>query len=97
MFVIPEPAEQFRFKVGEDEYSMPQVNDLPMADALRIRQRMAEAGDDASDVMAQVAIDLFEQYAPGVVDKLTMGQFKALADAYMGDGEAVGESSGSSN
>lgn len=98
MFTIPEPSERFEFKVGDEVYSMPQVNDLPMADALRIKALMDEAGDgDAADLMTKVAVDLFDQYAPGVVGKLTMTQFAALARAYMGNGEAMGESSGSSD
>lgn len=98
MFCVPDEAPRFEFKVGEDVYSMPRVNDLPMADAMRIKSTIDAAGPEGrADALAQAAIDLFEQYAPGVVGGLTMGQFSALVDAYMGDGQAVGESSGSSD
>ena len=42
-------------------------------------------------------VRLFDQYAEGVTERLTMEQFTALVSAYLGDGEALGESSGSSD
>lgn len=98
MFVVPDEAPRFEFQVGEDAYSMPQVNDLPLGDALRIKAAVDAAGPEGrADALSKAAVDLFEAYAPGVVERLTVSQFTALVNAYMGNGEAMGESSGSSD
>jgi len=98
MFVVPDEAPRFEFQVGTDTYSIPQVNDLPLGDALRIKAAVDAAGPEGrADALSKAAVDLFEAYAPGVVERLTVSQFTALVNAYMGDGEAMGESSRSSD
>ena len=99
MFTVPEASAPFEFQIGTQTYSMPHVQSLPLAKVLAINEALkGKAGKALQDEMLNVTVDLFDQYAPGVTEMLSMEQFVALAKAYMdGEGEALGESSGSSD
>lgn len=98
MFIVPKAAEPFRFAVGDDVYSIPTIQSLPLPVALEIREQTAsKTGAELQDALLAIMVRLFDQYAEGVTSRLTMEQFTALVSAYLGDGEALGESSGSSD
>lgn len=98
MFQVPKAAEPFRFAVGDDVYSIPTIQSLPLPVALEIREQTAsKTGTELQDALLAIMVRLFDRYAEGVTSRLTMEQFTALVSAYLGDGEALGESSGSSD
>ena len=98
MFKVPKAAEPFRFAVGDAVYSIPTIQSLPLPVALEIREQTAsKTGAELQDALLTIMVRLFDQYAEGVTSRLTMEQFTALVSAYLGDGEALGESSGSSD
>lgn len=98
MFHVPAAAEPFRFAVCDDVYSIPTIQSLPLPVALEIREQTAsKTGAELQDALLAIMVRLFDQYAEGVTSRLTMEQFTALVSAYLGDGEALGESSGSSD
>lgn len=98
MFKVPKAAEPFRFAVGEEFYSIPTIQSLPLPVALEIREQTAsKTGSELQDALLTIMVRLFDQYAEGVTERLTMEQFTALVSAYLGDGEALGESAGSSD
>ena len=98
MFHVPAAAEPFRFAVGDVVYSIPTIQSLPLPVALEIREQTAsKTGTELQDALLTIMVRLFDQYAEGVTERLTMEQFTALVSAYLGDGEALGESSGSSD
>lgn len=96
MFHVPAAREPFEFEVDGEEFSLPRVDDLPIADALRIKARADAATGGRGDVLMAVALEFFDEHAPGVTGRLTMSQFGALANAWLESGD-VGESSGSSD
>lgn len=98
MFKVPQAAEPFRFAVGDEVYSIPTIQSLPLPVALEIREQTAsKTGAELQDVLLGIMVKLFDQYAEGVTERLTMEQFTALVSAYLGDGETLGESAGSSD
>lgn len=98
MFQVPKAAEPFRFAIGDDVYSIPTIQSLPLPVALEIREQTAsKTGAELQDVLLGIMVRLFDRYAEGVTDRLTMEQFTALVSAYLGDGETLGESAGSSD
>lgn len=98
MFKVPAAAAPFQFAVGDDVYSIPTIQSLPLPVALEIREQTAsKTGAELQDALLAIMVRLFDQYADGVTSRLTMEQFTALVSAYLGDGEALGESSGSSD
>ena len=98
MFQVPKAAEPFRFAIGDDVYSIPTIQSLPLPVALEIREQTAsKTGTELQDALLAIMVRLFDQYAEGVTSRLTMEQFTALVSAYLGDGETLGESAGSSD
>lgn len=98
MFKVPKAAEPFRFAVGDDVHSIPTIQSLPLPVALEIREQTAnKTGAELQDALLAIMVRLFDQYAGGVTERLTMEQFTALVSAYLGDGETLGESAGSSD
>lgn len=98
MFQVPKAAEPFRFAVGEEVYSIPTIQSLPLPVALEIREQTAsKTGSELQDALLTIMVRLFDRYAEGVTARLTMEQFTALVSAYLGDGEALGEFAGSSD
>lgn len=98
MFKVPKAAEPFRFAIGDEVYSIPTIQSLPLPVALEIREQTAsKTGAELQDALLAIMVRLFDQYAEGVTAKLTMEQFTALVSAYLGDGEMLGESAGSSD
>lgn len=98
MFKVPKAAEPFRFAIGDEVHSIPTIQSLPLPVALEIREQTAsKTGAELQDALLAIMVRLFDQYAAGVTEQLSLEQFTALVGAYLGDGEALGESSGSSD
>ena len=105
MYVVePIKAPPFEFQTPDGAVpTIPAFSALPTQRIERIARRLAEADDGAPrvfDPMAEEALAIFEEYAPGVTETLAVVQLIGLARAYYGvaapDGATAGESSGSS-
>ena len=82
-------SHTFEFAVDGEKYAIPTFDGLPYK--LLKEYREYSKGDVNGADIAMWAIDnIFEAYAPGCTDKLTIGQMYGLIDAYT-TREAVGE------
>ena len=85
MYTIPKAApDTFDFQLEGEEtvYSVPVLRELPLETVLKAE----ELKDNASDLEALTYIkSIFDEYAPGAVDRLSVEQFAFLFKAYMGD------------
>ena len=79
--------ELFEFTYKGKKYGVPTVDSLPISTFMRIRKKMGEA-EDASEVMFDEVMALFEQYAPKVMDEISLTQAKKLLDAYSASGSS---------
>ncbi len=69
----------FQIEGQKKVYSVPVLRELPLETVIKAD----ELKDDASDLEALSYIkDIFDEYAPGVVDKLSAEQFALLFKAY---------------
>lgn len=91
-------GKRFEFEVDGKVYSVPMRESLPMPKFREIRKRISES-DNPAEVAIDMVFELFDEYAPGVLDSLTFEQALKLVNAYSsgGDGETLGESSTSSD
>lgn len=83
-------GETFAFRIGEGEtvYELPALRCLPASYALKMAQGAQEReGLGATEVF----FELIEEYCPGLLDTLTLGDVQALAEAWQGD-VSTGES-----
>ncbi len=88
----------FQFEVDGKTYEVPRRESLPMPKFREIRARIQDADNQAEEAI-NAMFDLFDEYAPGVLDKMTFEQALKLVNAYStaGDEEPLGESSPSSD
>ena len=91
-------AKRFEFEIDGEVYSVPMRESLPMPKFREIRKRISESDNPAEEAIDTV-FELFDEYAPGALDKLTFEQALNLVNAYSTgeDGETLGESSTSSD
>lgn len=79
----------FEFSVDGKAYSIPVLDAMPYT-LLKEFRNYTKGNVDGVDVALWAVEHIFEAYAPGCTEKLTMGQLYALVDAYV-DVEKVGE------
>ena len=97
MYIVgKQEAQSFEFQVGDKTYSVPRRASLPVKKFREIRKRINEA-EDQEEAAIDVIFDLFDEYAPGVIDSMSFEQAINLVSAYTNDGENLGESSPSSD
>lgn len=87
-----EEPQCFEFAIDGDGYRVPLLDALP-ADAMdSLARRIADAPADgrASAFVGELR-GIFEEHAPGALSRITRGQWRGLATAYI---EASGVSAG---
>ena len=93
MFKLDSRPENFEFEYDGEVYSIPSRLGLPMARFRKIQKAITNA-DDKEEALFDEIMVLFEEYAPGLMDKLSLGQAMELFKAYSSDddGASLGES-----
>lgn len=85
MYVVqPDKNTSFNFEIDGQEYSVPFVKHLPL-NKMRDHDKTARKlkGNDRANFEVEFLARVFDDYAPGVTDALTLDQFKDLVDAYV--------------
>ena len=81
MFVINKTTPKtfdFRIEGTKKTYKVPLLDQLPMEYIKKAGMLQGGSDDDAFEYVN----DLFEKYAPGVIDSLNAEQYKALVEGY---------------
>jgi len=94
MYAVENDAGRvFEFSYEGETYSVPARESLPYKTFVRI-QELIDGADDKSAAAIAAVTGLFNEYAPGVIDKLTVEQALKLITAYSeaGDEPSLGES-----
>lgn len=82
-----EKPKMFEFEYKGKKYGVPVVDSLPFATFMRIRAKMSES-EDAGEAGFDEIMGLFSQYAPSVMEEITLAQAKELFVAYSASGSA---------
>ena len=71
----------FEFKIGKETYSVPAMGDLPFPVLLEFGkiQRRGAQGIEITEFMVE---NIFNRFAPGALDNLTVSQVSDLLAAY---------------
>ena len=94
MFKLEKPEEdKFEFEHEGTVYSIPSITALPMKTAMSFYRDLAYATSDMQQgsISLEFGAGIFEEYAPGLVEKLSLGEFKELMAAYNGKDISLGE------
>lgn len=73
-----EKGAAFRFAVDGVEYEVPTLDAISLETADEIGRL-----ERAKDVSAWLRDEMFEKHAPGCLDRLTLGQWNGLMEAYI--------------
>lgn len=90
----------FDIALGDDVYSLPLIENLPMKHLVRVQAAMAKSGsrtpskaEEGRVEMMQAFLGIFEDFAPAILDVLDQGNFEDLMEAWSKAGEEdLGES-----
>jgi len=98
MYIVDETkASDFEFAIGGEVFKVPRRESLPVPVFRKIRERIANATNQEEEAIDAI-FDLFEEFSPGAMEKLTYEQALGLIRAYTSDDDGdLGESSPSSN
>lgn len=84
----------FEFEFEGETYSVPSRLGLPMARFRKMRKVLASA-DDQNEALFDEIMDVFDEYVPDVMRRITLEQAMSLFRAYSHDDEgeaSLGES-----
>ena len=82
----------FEFEFDGKTYSIPSRLGLPMARFRKIQKAITQA-DDKEEALFDEIMAVFDEYAPGIMEQLTLGQAMELFKAYSSDDDtSLGES-----
>lgn len=86
-------AQSFEFEFEGKKYTIPSRLGLPMKRFRKIQKAISQS-DDKEETLFDEIMGVFDEYAPDVMDKLTLGQAMELFTAYSTDEDApsLGES-----
>ena len=94
MFKLEKPEEdKFEFEYEGTVYSIPSITALPMRVAMSFYRDLAYATSDMqkSSISLEFGAAIFEEHAPGLVEQLSLEEFKTLMAAYNGQDVSLGE------
>lgn len=83
-------SKTFDFKVNDAIYSVPLFECLPLKVLIAYKD-MAKQNPDGIEIAQWVAENIFEAYAPGCTEMLTVGQISGLIEAYVNASSDLGE------
>ena len=84
MYVIEDvDVQYFEFKLKNKKYSVPFINYLPYGEFLKFQEEVSDAFKSKDEIkMLKLITAIFDEYAPGVTDKIVGEQFNELIRAY---------------
>lgn len=93
MFTLEKDVtEYFDFRIGKKIYKVPALKSLPYEDYMTFVGVLRSDGDEMKNVdVTNVIVGIFEKYAPGCTDGLTVSQVAQLVGAYTNGNEELGE------
>lgn len=83
-------TKTFDFKVNDAIYSVPLFEFMPLKVLIAYKD-MAKGNPDGVEIAQWVAENIFEPYAPGCTELLTVGQVVGLIEAYVNASGDLGE------
>ena len=82
----------FEFEYKKKKYGVPVMDSLPFATFMRIGKKLTES-DNPEEISFDEVMDLFEKYAPDVMQEIDLSQARELFMAYAQSGAVdVGKS-----
>lgn len=72
----------FEFAVDGEQFAIPTFDSFSASEALKIAREFKSGDELDADKLNTFITELFEKHAPGVVSRISLAQFKTLADAY---------------
>lgn len=85
MFVVEKQKQQtFDFQIEglKKIHKVPLINNLPMEYIKKARNLTSDNEEETLARTMDFTDEIFEEYAPGVIDKLTVEQYQLLIEAY---------------
>lgn len=75
----------FEFSVDGELFAVPTFDSFPVDDVIELVKEFkgAEDTESANERLTGYVRGLFDDHAPGVVERLTLGQWNTLVNAYV--------------
>lgn len=80
--IVSGESTTFEFSVDGEKYAVPTFDALPYS-MLREFRDYAKGDVSGADISLWAIDNIFERFAPGCTEKLTIGQLYGLVDAYV--------------
>lgn len=84
MFKLESNKQVFEFEFDGETYSIPSRLGLPMPRFRKIQKAISKA-DDKEEALFDEIMAIFDEYAPGIMERLSLGQAMELFKAYSAD------------
>ena len=79
----------FEFAVDGEQFAIPAFDSFKVDEAMALYQTYIEGSEEAAMQLTKLVRDIFDEHAPGVVERLTLGQWNMLGRAYLDDAQGI--------